>query len=103
MGAGGRSVSTADGEDGDGTDVDANDEGDDIDANSDADGKAVTPVRHPTTPRRRASSQVSLAPDEESDDDMTWAPSPKRAKTRPKAAGVASNMIRLPVTASGGM
>ena len=71
MGAGGSSISTADGQDGDDTDVDDDDEGDDIDASSDADGKAATPVRHPTTPRRGPSSPVSLAPDEESGDDMT--------------------------------
>ena len=96
MGAGGSSISTADGQDGDDTDVDDNDEGDDIDASSDADGKAATPVRHPSTPRRGPSSPVSLEPDEESDDDLTWAPSPKRAKTTPKAAGVASNMKEAP-------
>ena len=96
MGAGGSSISTADGQDGGDTDVDDNDDGDDIDASSDADGKAATPVRHPTTPRRGPSSPGSLAPDEESDDDMTWAPSPKRAKTTPKPAGVASNMKEAP-------
>ena len=105
----------ADGQDGDDTGVDDNDEGDDIDASSDADGKAATPVRHPTTPRRGPSSPVSLAPDEESDDDMNWVSSPKRAKTTPtrqdytyktrlhlqhkttpKAAGVASNTNEVP-------
>ena len=96
MGAGGSSISTADGQDGGDTDVDDNDEGDDIDASSDADGKAATPVRHPTTPRRGPSSPVLLVPDEESDDDITWAPSPKRAKTTPKAAGVASNIKEAP-------
>ena len=44
MGAGGSSISTADGQDGGDTDVDDNDEGDDIDASSDADGKAATPI-----------------------------------------------------------
>ena len=68
---------TADRQDGDDINVDDNDEGDDIDANSDAGGKAATTVCHPTTPRRRASSPVSLVPDEESDDDMTWPPSPE--------------------------
>ena len=84
MCAGGSSISTADGQDGYGTDVGDNDEGDDIDASSDADGKAATPVRHTTTPRGGPSSPVLLAPDEESDDDMTWAPSPNAPRLHRK-------------------
>ena len=85
MGARGSSVSTAD--DGNGRD---------IDDNSDADGKIATRERYPSTPKTCACSPVSLAADNGSDDDITWAPSLKHTKNTLKATNFASQVEETP-------